>query len=847
MASPSLLRNSYRTKIGGSRLELAMLLIASIACVLVLTVSVSDERAQAAPETAGLNALIIIALAALGIFAAVATMLSAYAASRRSSVQRNTELQDLRRRLASSEALIKAEPQVLVHWEQGRGLEIVSQSLTGIPGLPASHQELLRFGMWLEQKSAADLKTALDALFAEGRAFNMILRTAAGGHLEADGRAAGSRAILRMRDVAGYKRDLGLILDHQKKIARDVRSSRALLNALPSPAWLRDGNGRLTWVNKAYAAAVEAESEAEAVASQIELLESRQRRAIERTTKTAKVYEERLSLIIGGDQKAHQVVVIPLADASAGVAIDVAALERAQTALDRQIAGYDRTLDRVTTAVAIFSAERKLTFHNEAYRSLWQLDEAWLKSGPQDGAILDRLREDGRLPDVANYREWKTRLLACYTELNELEDWWHLKSGRVVHVAAERRPDGGVTYFYDDKTEALALERRYVALTRVQGETLNSLKEGVAVFGTDGRLKLFNSAFAKIWRMSQRVLASTPHIDEFVANARVLFDDAHTWPKIVKAVTSLSTARAQLDGQMVRPDGSVIDYAATPLPDGGMLLTFADVTDAKAYERTLKERNEALEAGDKLKSRFIGHVSYELRTPLTTIIGFSEFLASPQAGELSQRQREYLGHILQSSTSLLSIIDGILDLATIDAGAMELKLGDVSPGDVIDATILALRERAVGADLTIDVAIEDNIAPFVADEARVRQILYNLMSNAIGFSRPGGVVKLECWLDGQDILFAVEDNGVGIPPEQQARVFERFESRSQGSEHRGPGLGLSIVKSIVELHKGRVTLDSKPGIGTRVTVRLPRRSAGPQQSQEPNKRAPQYAQSLDAS
>jgi signal transduction histidine kinase len=135
----------------------------------------------------------------------------------------------------------------------------------------------------------------------------------------------------------------------------------------------------------------------------------------------------------------------------------------------------------------------------------------------------------------------------------------------------------------------------------------------------------------------------------------------------------------------------------------------------------------------------------------------------------------------------------------------------------------------------------------VADEARVRQILYNLMSNAIGFSRPGGVVKLECWLDGQDILFAVEDNGVGIPPEQQARVFERFESRSQGSEHRGPGLGLSIVKSIVELHKGRVTLDSKPGIGTRVTVRLPRRSAGPQQSQEPNKRAPQYAQSLDAS
>ncbi len=112
------------------------------------------------------------------------------------------------------------------------------------------------------------------------------------------------------------------------------------------------------------------------------------------------------------------------------------------------------------------------------------------------------------------------------------------------------------------------------------------------------------------------------------------------------------------------------------------------------------------------------------------------------------------------------------------------------------------------------------------------------MSNAIGFSRPGGVVKLECWREDADILFAVEDNGVGIPLEQQARVFERFESRSQGSDHRGPGLGLSIVKSIVELHKGRVTLDSNPGVGTRVTVRLPARPAGSQQIEEPTSARP---------
>jgi signal transduction histidine kinase len=835
-----------RAKIGNSRLELAMLLVASIACVLVLTINVSDDRTSLAPETIGLNALLTMALAATAFVAAVASILSAFNTTRRAANQRNTEVQDLRRRLASAEALIRAEPQILVHWEQGRGLEIVAQSLTGIPGLPTSQQELLRFGMWMEQKSAADLKTALDALFAEGRAFNMILRTIAGGHIEADGRAAGSRAILRLRDVAGYKRDLGLILDHQKKIGRDVRSSRALLNALPNPAWLRDGSGRLTWVNGAYVKAVEAESEAEVIASQIELLESRQRRAIERMHKQGNPFEDKLGLIVGGHQKTHQVVVLPLAEASAGVAIDIAALESAQNALDRQIAAYDRTLDRVATAVAIFSADRRLTFHNEAYRGLWQLDEDWLKSGPLDGAILDRLRDDGRLPDVANYREWKSRLLACYSEQGEIEDWWHLKDGRVVHVVGERRPDGGVTYFYDDRTESLSLERRYVALTRVQGETLNSLKEGVAVFGTDGRLKLFNIAFAKIWRMSQRQLASTPHIDEFVSNARVLFDDGHTWEKLVKAITSFTTARAQLEGQMLRPDGSVIDYAATPLPDGATLLTFADVTDAKAYERTLQERNEALVAADRLKNRFIGHVSYELRTPLTSIIGFGELLASPTMGELSPRQREYLDHIAQESKKLLSTIDGILDLATIDAGALELRLDEVDPRHLIDATILALRERAVAADLTIDLGIQDGIGTFVADEARVRQILYNLMSNAIGFSRPGGVVKLDCRREAGEIYFVVEDNGVGIPYEQQPRVFDRFESRSQGSDHRGTGLGLSLVKSLVELHRGRVMLDSKPGIGTRVTVRLPERPAGPTPTVEQDPRAFPHAHDLDA-
>jgi signal transduction histidine kinase len=294
-----------------------------------------------------------------------------------------------------------------------------------------------------------------------------------------------------------------------------------------------------------------------------------------------------------------------------------------------------------------------------------------------------------------------------------------------------------------------------------------------------------------------------------------------TWARISRAVTGISDRRQPVAGQMMRPDHSVIDFAVAPLPDGATLITFVDVTDSKRYEQTLIERNEALVAADRLKSQFISHVSYELRTPLTNIIGFSELLANPRTGELNAKQREYLNDISASSRTLLAIINDILDLATIDAGALELKLAPVKVADIVDTAVLGVRDRASRARLNLDIHIAEDAVEFIADEARVRQVLYNLLANAIGFSKPADTIRLSVRRDAGMMAFAVEDNGVGIPKDQQQRMLERFESRSQGSKHRGAGLGLSIVKSLVELHGGTMSLDSEPGRGTRVTVRFP--------------------------
>jgi signal transduction histidine kinase len=281
------------------------------------------------------------------------------------------------------------------------------------------------------------------------------------------------------------------------------------------------------------------------------------------------------------------------------------------------------------------------------------------------------------LPEQADFRAWKAQLHEAYRAPEPREHWWHLPGGRTLRVVTTANPEGGVTYICDDITERLELASRFNALNRTQGETLDALAEAVAVFGSDGRLKLFNRSFAELWELSPEALAELPHIEKIGSLCRTfLRDGAAAWRALQLAVTGIGE-RNPLLRQIECADGRVLDCAAVPLPDGGTLVTFRDVSDSVRVERALIERNEALEQADSLKSAFVGHVSYELRSPLTTIIGFAQLLDDPLIGPLNDKQREYVRHITDSSATLLAIINDILDLATIDAGTMQLDLDEV--------------------------------------------------------------------------------------------------------------------------------------------------------------------------
>jgi signal transduction histidine kinase len=744
----------------------------------------------------------------------------------RQDVKWRRRIAELEGSLNEAEAALSAEPHLLFIW-RGRSSapDRIVGAMRGTAKVPYDHDTVADFAVWLEPESVLALGDAIAMLKDQGVAFNIGIKTLGGDLLEADGRAAGGLATLRLRPLAGERRHISEMAYDVRKLAQQVERLSAILDSAPFPVWLRDAGQKLLWVNRAYLEAVEFDDVEAAVGRGIELVEPAKIEFDKPAIGKGETRIGRAHAVIDGSKRALDIHEAGLTEGFAGFAVDATAIEESRRELKRHIRAHANTLDKLQTAIAIFGPDQKLRFFNAAYVELWGLDAAWLEGKPSDGEILDRLRSLRKLPEQANYRDWRANQLRAYTTPDTREIWWHLPDGQSLRVVCEQHPFGGVTYLYENVTEKVRLESQYNALIGVQRETLDNLHEGLALFATDGRLRLYNPTFARLWSLAPEFLDEHPHVDRVIERAKLLFGDQAMWDELKYAVTSFDRAREPLNERIARPDGMVLQAATVPLPDGNTLLTYADVTDSTRMENALRERAEALEAADRLKTDFLSNVSYELRTPLTNIIGFSQGLSIGIAGELQSKQHEYLRHIQTSSNDLLAIIDAILDLTTIDAGAMELKLNPLPVPELLREAAESMVEACAKKGLTVAIEVAEDATEFVGDDKRVRQIVTNLLSNAIGFSPPGGEVRMGAKREGGDILLWVSDTGKGIEPEFQSRAFDRFQSQPAAGGHRGPGLGLAIVKSFVELHDGQVTLRSHVNKGTTVICRFP--AAGP--------------------
>ena len=236
----------------------------------------------------------------------------------------------------------------------------------------------------------------------------------------------------------------------------------------------------------------------------------------------------------------------------------------------------------------------------------------------------------------------------------------------------------------------------------------------------------------------------------------------------------------------------------------------------------LDEQTRELEAASHHKSEFLANMSHELRTPLNAISGFSQPLRKQLYGEINEKQAEYLDDILAAARDLLSLIDDVLDLSKVEAGQIELEVVSFSLPAALERGVVIVRERATKGGVRISLSSDPGIETVIGDERRVRQVIFNLLSNAVKFTPAGGTVDVAvARLDGE-VRVSVSDSGPGIAPEDQVRIFEEFQQAAAGKEQReGTGLGLALSKRLVELHGGRIWVESEPGKGSRFVFTLP--------------------------
>jgi signal transduction histidine kinase len=764
-----------------------------------------------------------LALLGFSVVAAILLMRTRLRAAK-SETRLRSDIQRLQIEADRYRALLFAEPQILISWAAGDNRPEISGDISLVMARDAQPQRILAFGTWLPPEPALRMDHAVDALREAGEGFLLNLTTSNGHAFEAMGRAVGGQAIVRIRELGGLRRELAETHLRHKALLEETEMLRGFAAAAPWPIWAkRAKNGakdELAYANAAYARATEAASVTDAIERDLELLDSAGRAEMDRALSDTTAFTARLPIVVGGERHLYDVHALNVEGGRAGIAIDASEATNLREALVRMAEAHRRTLDQLSSGVAVFDGRRRLAFYNDSYRRLWDLDRTFLDNNPDDSSVLDRLRAARKLPEQPDFRVWKSKLHEAYRAVEPAKDTWYLPDGRTVSVVTTPNPEGGVTYLFDDVTESFDLARRFDGLIRVQRETLDNLAEAVAVFGSNGRAQLFNPTFAKMWRLSPEALQEEPHIDTVEAWCRPMFDDANTWRALREAITGIEN-RVEVRLKLERKDGSVLNCMTMPLPDGATMLTFQDISDTENVERALRERNEALETADQMKVDFVHHVSYELRSPLTTIIGFSHFLSDPVTGPLMPKQAEYLGYITASTNALLAIINNILDLATIDAGAMSLNLGSVDIRKTIEAAAEGIQDRLATDRIALKVDVDPSIGNFTGDERRVVQVLYNLLANAVGFSPHDSAITVSARRTDHSVVFSVTDSGPGIPPDVKDKVFDWFESHSNGSRHRGAGLGLSLVRSFVELHGGKVRVDSIVGKGTTVTCDFP--------------------------
>ncbi len=591
-----------------------------------------------------------------------------------------------------------------------------------------------------------------------------------------------------------------LIQKENEVLRKELAHKNNILNTLPIPVWARDKDLNISYFNNKYNEII-SETREDVYQQNKELTKNQKSLSIQ-IRKSQKPKSEEKYVVVGGKRRLYKLTETPVVGCEiiVGTGHDITNKDNLRSDLKKHISAQSNLLESSSSAVSIYDNNTKLRFFNQAFMKLWNIDEKWLLSKPTYGEVLEKLRDRRQLPEQIDFQMFKSEQIKLFRDLMSTHnDFFYLPDGRYLRVIVIPHALGGLLISYEDITDKLTLEKDFKILSAVQKETIDHLNEGVSVFNENGRLQISNQKFADLWNLDKQYLKSKPHITNILEKIQITTSSKNVIVKFIDIINS----RKNTSFRIQKENGVTLDILFVPLPDGATLISYQDVTDSMLVEKTLIEKNEALQKVDHLKTEFLANVSYELRSPLTSIIGFAQSLDKQYFGLLNEVQSEYVCGINTSSQYLLTLINDILDLASIDAGYMQLEFSKFNIRDTVESITTLLEQRAKERKVLLSVSYRGDAGEMFGDHTRIKQVLLKLLSNAVEISKPEQQVLFIIEKEQNNIMFIVEDNNISISEEEQKYLFDKFHKTDvRKVKSKSAALGLALAKSFIELHGG---------------------------------------------
>ncbi len=712
-------------------------------------------------------------------------------------------------------------PRRLADWF---GLEIMPRDLSDlIAGLGPDDAQALTSDIVAAQRAGKEFVRVARPTGAERTLMLKGSRTPAGV-------AATGAVVIWVFDQTDREIEIERLKDEAKRTGAAFEALTGLIEAAPLPMWYRTDDLRLAMVNSAYVDAVEGHTASDVVTRGLELVEGSGRggplAGAASARDAAQPCSQTLPATIAGARRMLRVIDVPLTSGGvAGFAMDVEDLEQARTGAKRFADAQRTMLDRLSAGVAQFDADRTLVFCNQPFRRMFAMRVDWLVDRPEFDRVLERMRESNRVPEVRDFPGWKRERRDWFVEADDLqEENWHLPGGTHIRLVAQPLPDGGLLLVFEDRTEQVQLASARDTLLRVRTATFDNLFEALGVFAADGRLQLWNNRFCALWGFDDEFLSAHPRVDVLAEAAAPKLAMPERASLISDLIRSATVERQQRGGRIAFADGRHFEFAGVPLPDGNALFTMLDITDSRRAEQALRDRNRALEEADRVKTAFVANMSYELKTPLTSISGFAEMLNEGYAGKLGKHADSYVSAILDSVERLSLLVDDVLDLTRSDAEGAVIERSDLDLASVVRTAASAVQTTVKRRQVDFVVETHKSTGRLNGDARRLAEVVEHLLRHAIAATPEGGRVLLRSDGDAAKARIIVSDDGPGMDVASAEHAFDRFaQPEIIPTGERALGLGMPLAKQFVEAHGGSITLVSKPGEGTLVTVELPRR------------------------